>query len=237
MSWVRPYAAAFRCVLARRLRALLSPSAVSLLPCVPPRRCVVPRLPPFFARRFLAPARQRIGEAFHVEHSLGAAAFVAEALRVVRMQRFNASLHRRCCASRIGRIRGRFARGIPPLQEDPQRKAEGTLSRFRASLIPYPKYNLTPLPRCDILHACAIMRMETTLMNIGEVVGHLRLGNRVARSGWNGKGMYLELQVPDEHSKMTLPYVYMKTAQDDLVPWLCSQSDLLATDWEVVAST
>jgi hypothetical protein len=71
-------------------------------------------------------------------------------------------------------------------------------------------------------------------MNIGEVVDHLRLGNRVARSGWNGKEMYLELQVPDEHSKMTLPYVYMKTVQDDLVPWLCSQSDLLATDWEVV---
>ena len=31
--------------------------------------------------------------------------------------------------------------------------------------------------------------------------------------------------VPDDKSKMTLPYIYMKTAQDDLVPWLASQTD------------
>lgn len=36
-----------------------------------------------------------------------------------------------------------------------------------------------------------------------------------------------------EHSKMTEPYVYMKTAQGGLIPWLCSQADLLATDWEI----
>ncbi len=68
---------------------------------------------------------------------------------------------------------------------------------------------------------------------IGWAVKQLRGGSKVRRSGWNGKGMYLELQVPDEHSKMTLPYVYMKTVQGDLVPWLCSQTDLLATDWEI----
>jgi len=71
-------------------------------------------------------------------------------------------------------------------------------------------------------------------MNIGEAVERLHGGLRVAREGWNGKGMYLELQVPDEHSKMTLPYVYMRTAQGDLVPWLCSQTDLLADDWVTV---
>ena len=71
-------------------------------------------------------------------------------------------------------------------------------------------------------------------MDIGEAIHTLRNGYRVARAGWNGKGMWLELQVPDANSKMTLPYVYMKTAQDDLVPWLCSQTDLLATDWERV---
>lgn len=70
-------------------------------------------------------------------------------------------------------------------------------------------------------------------MNIGEAVKELWDGRRVARAGWNGRGMWLELQRPDEHSKMTLPYVYMKTAQGDLVPWLCSQTDLLATDWEI----
>lgn len=62
----------------------------------------------------------------------------------------------------------------------------------------------------------------------------LKSGYRVARSGWNGKGMWLALQRPDAHSKMTLPYIYMRTAQGDLVPWLASQTDLLAEDWELV---
>lgn len=69
-------------------------------------------------------------------------------------------------------------------------------------------------------------------MDIGQAVKRLQSGDRVAREGWNGKGMYVELQTPDEHSKMTLPYVYMYTAKGDLVPWLCSQTDLLANDWE-----
>jgi hypothetical protein len=69
-------------------------------------------------------------------------------------------------------------------------------------------------------------------MNIGEAVALLKFGLRVRRFGWNGKGMYLELQVPDRNSKMSLPYVYLKTADDNLVPWLCSQTDLLAEDWE-----
>jgi hypothetical protein len=72
-------------------------------------------------------------------------------------------------------------------------------------------------------------------MNIGEAVETMRNGSAVRRTGWNGKGMWLRLQVPDTHSKMTLPYVFMQTAQGDYVPWLCSQTDLLATDWEIVA--
>jgi len=71
------------------------------------------------------------------------------------------------------------------------------------------------------------------IYGIGWAVETLRSGQRVRRSGWNGKNMHLELQVPDANSKMTLPYVYMFTAQGDLVPWLCSQTDLLATDWEL----
>jgi hypothetical protein len=67
---------------------------------------------------------------------------------------------------------------------------------------------------------------------IGWAVKEMQNGERVARSGWNGKGMWLALQTPDKGSGMTLPFIYMKTAQDDLVPWLCSQTDLLATDWE-----
>lgn len=65
----------------------------------------------------------------------------------------------------------------------------------------------------------------------GGALALLKSGKRVSRSGWNGKGMWLELQVPDAGSKMSLPYIYMKTAQDDLVPWLASQTDVLAEDW------
>lgn len=68
-------------------------------------------------------------------------------------------------------------------------------------------------------------------MNFGSALTALHLGMRVCREGWNGKGMWIALQVPDAHSKMTLPYIYMSTAQGDLVPWLASQTDILATDW------
>jgi hypothetical protein len=70
-------------------------------------------------------------------------------------------------------------------------------------------------------------------MDIGQAVRRLQSGDKVNRAGWNGKGQYLELQTPDEDSKMTLPYVYIHTVQGDLVPWLCSQTDLLANDWEI----
>jgi hypothetical protein len=74
-------------------------------------------------------------------------------------------------------------------------------------------------------------------MDFSQALIELKLGNRISRSGWNGKGMWLALQVPDVMSKMTLPYIYMSTAQGDLVPWLASQTDILAMDWGVVTPT
>ena len=71
----------------------------------------------------------------------------------------------------------------------------------------------------------------------------LKQGKAVARKGWNGKGIYIKLQTPDVNSKMTLPYVYIVTnglvtdnpnAPKGTVPWLASQTDMLAEDWEVV---
>ena len=59
----------------------------------------------------------------------------------------------------------------------------------------------------------------------------LKNGKRVARGGWNGKDMFIALQVPDEHSRMRRPYSYMSPVDGALVPWVASQSDLLATDW------
>lgn len=81
---------------------------------------------------------------------------------------------------------------------------------------------------------------------------HLKHGARVARTGWNGKGMFLVL-VPGSHGLTVeegrplalagvpvgtkfnyLPHIDMWTAQGDFVPWLASQTDLLAEDWLVI---
>lgn len=70
----------------------------------------------------------------------------------------------------------------------------------------------------------------------------LKEGFKLRRKGWNGKGIYIELQKPDEHSKMTQPYIYIVTTQlqtdntwapKGIVPWAPSQTDLLAEDWEI----
>lgn len=78
-------------------------------------------------------------------------------------------------------------------------------------------------------------------MGIGEMINALKEGKSTARQGWNGKNMWLKLQVPDEHSKMTLPYIYIEYPvghpaypNGSRVPWLASQTDILAEDWNVV---
>lgn len=86
-------------------------------------------------------------------------------------------------------------------------------------------------------------------MNFGEALALLKEGYRVARSGWNGKGMFLFL-VPGSRFTVNRPpllgiypdgmeieyhaHIDMKTAQGYVVPWLASQADLLAEDWEVI---
>jgi hypothetical protein len=71
-------------------------------------------------------------------------------------------------------------------------------------------------------------------VDFGEAIYYLKTGYRVTREGWNGKGQFLELQAPDAHAKMTLPYIYITTVTGDRVPWLASQSDMLAEDWKVI---
>jgi len=82
-------------------------------------------------------------------------------------------------------------------------------------------------------------------MNFGEAIHELKAGRKVAREGWNGKGIFIELQVPDTNSKMTSPYIFIDTtglqtenkqAPKSLVPWLASQTDMLAEDWIDVGS-
>lgn len=79
--------------------------------------------------------------------------------------------------------------------------------------------------------------------DFGWALRQLRHGGAVRRRGWNGRGICILLQVPDECSKMTQPYIYIDTtglqtenpaAPKGRVPWLASQTDMLAEDWEIV---
>jgi hypothetical protein len=80
-------------------------------------------------------------------------------------------------------------------------------------------------------------------MNFGQALEDLKIGQKVARNGWNGKGIFIKLQVPDLYSKMTSPYIYIDTtglqtenpdAPKSRVPWLASQTDILSEDWVIV---
>lgn len=95
-------------------------------------------------------------------------------------------------------------------------------------------------------------------MNFGEALNALKLGAKISRYGWNGKGMFLyyvpansypaQTEVAKEYwvdrqpsqncsNKIMVPYgayIAMKTAQENVVPWLASQTDVLAEDWEIV---
>lgn len=85
-------------------------------------------------------------------------------------------------------------------------------------------------------------------MDFGAALHRLRNGYRVARSGWNGKGMFIYLVPAGNYFPTTSvaksyfggqlvpykPYIAMKTVDEDVVPWLASQTDLLAEDYFVV---
>ena len=84
------------------------------------------------------------------------------------------------------------------------------------------------------------------LMNFGEALEALKQGKKVARQGWNGKGMFLYYvsegrypvkmdvakEIADEEGMVSYgAYIAMKTAQGNVVPWLASQTDMLGEDW------
>lgn len=80
------------------------------------------------------------------------------------------------------------------------------------------------------------------MFDFGKAIEILKAGGKVSRKGWNGKGIFLELQRPDEFSKMTHPYIFIDTtglqtensfAPKNRVPWLASQTDMLAEDWQI----
>jgi len=81
----------------------------------------------------------------------------------------------------------------------------------------------------------------------------MRAGEKVCRSGWNGKGMWLGIAAPSPRTNeppgiwqdwegyktfrtddaVDLPFIYMRTVTGQVVPWLASQTDMLAEDWEI----
>lgn len=85
--------------------------------------------------------------------------------------------------------------------------------------------------------------------SFGTALQYLKDGRKVARKGWNGKGMFLFL-VPGSTFKVDrspllgiypegteidyCPHIDMKTADGKVVPWLASQTDVLADDWRIV---
>ena len=75
-------------------------------------------------------------------------------------------------------------------------------------------------------------------LTFSQALLHLKNGIKMQRTGWNGKGLWVELQTPDENSKMTLPYLFIsypadaQTTPGARVPWLASQTDILAEDWQ-----
>lgn len=75
-------------------------------------------------------------------------------------------------------------------------------------------------------------------MDFQDALTLLKTGHRVGRSGWNGKGMYLFLIKSwtftdgEQDNLPNLPFIAMKTATNEVVPWLASQTDILAEDWQ-----
>ncbi|CAB4165957.1 Protein of unknown function DUF2829 [uncultured Caudovirales phage] len=90
--------------------------------------------------------------------------------------------------------------------------------------------------------------MEDDGLTFGSAIEAMKLGGRASRRGWNGKGMFLFL-VPGSTFKVNRPpllgiypegteikyhaHIDMKTATGDVVPWLASQTDVLAEDWVI----
>lgn len=96
-------------------------------------------------------------------------------------------------------------------------------------------------PAAAFEDAYRVAEGESQNLTFGDALHYLELGYRVSRSGWNGVGMWLQKQVPDAHSKMTLPYLYLNYPSGSRaypegarVPWLASQTDVLSADWRVI---
>lgn len=109
---------------------------------------------------------------------------------------------------------------------------------FESTYVPADPTVQTDIPRRNIA------------LSFGEAIEMLEAGKKVARYGWNGKGMWLSLVTPRDYADYGVtpvlsihhaaydydiaPWIGMKTADNKFVPWLASQADILAKDWSIV---
>jgi len=71
-------------------------------------------------------------------------------------------------------------------------------------------------------------------MNFSEALGLIKEEIKVARAGWNGRGMFIFLEQSAQSinaDKYIATFICMKDARGSFIPWLASQADLLADDW------
>ena len=69
------------------------------------------------------------------------------------------------------------------------------------------------------------------MSTFGDALKILKSGGMVARTNWNGKDMYLKIHQPPVYDIITFQYIVLKTADESVVPWTASQTDLLTDDW------
>lgn len=70
--------------------------------------------------------------------------------------------------------------------------------------------------------------------DFGVALRALKDGRRVVRHNWNGKGMWVQYIHPSKGAQVNRAYLAMKTVDNELVPWVASQTDMLAEDWAVL---
>lgn len=75
---------------------------------------------------------------------------------------------------------------------------------------------------------------EVSGLTFSEALEGLKAGECVRRAGWNGKNMYVKLRDADAYSDMSMPFLWIRTYDGEKVPWVASQTDILAEDWELV---
>jgi hypothetical protein len=73
----------------------------------------------------------------------------------------------------------------------------------------------------------------TVDMGFEDALWHLKRGGQVTRDGWNGQGMWIAFHIPEDWDA-TRPYIEMSPVDGKLVPWVASQTDLLADDWRLL---